>query len=263
MAEMKTIAEKVLSLIDLTRLHENDSIENIQRFCHTLDQLNTIQPAVQPAAICVYPQYVASVIEALIQLNFSGINIAAVANFPSGRLSCEQVVDEIEYAIDQGAGEIDVVLPWQAYLEGNYSQVERLLSKSRQACTDNTLLKVILETGMLGSSKLIYDASRLSIDSGADFIKTSTGKVSVNATLEAVEQMLRAITDSGSHTCGLKASGGIRTLKEAEKYISLADKHMGDNWVNKDHFRFGASSLLDDVISAMTNRQVDSFSSDY
>lgn len=252
MTNLYETAHRVLTLMDLTRLEENDSAENIKTFCYQINRCHDVPYTdAYPAAICVYPKYIPVVKEALKHLDFPVINIASVVNFPSGNAPVDKVVSTMKAAISSGANEIDVVFPWEAYLKGNTVCASQLIDACKTAGGKNIPLKVILETGKLQNNNIIYNASRLAIDAGADFIKTSTGKVKVNATLNAAKSILMAIKDSGTLVCGFKASGGIRTTEDASSYLLLADALMEPKWVSQ-HFRFGASGLLNDVLAVLT-----------
>lgn len=238
------IALRALPLIDLTSLNENDNETTITELCH---QAKSFYGNV--AAVCVYPKFV-SLAKKL--LAHSDIKIATVANFPSGQQSIAEVQQDIEQSINAGANEIDVVLPYQDYLVGKIMAVLDFLENCRKSCGKKILMKVILETGALQQPEIIAHASRDAIYAGADFIKTSTGKIATGATLEAAEIMLREIHNVNlNRTVGFKASGGIRTLAQAQEYLQLADKVMGPDWVAPNTFRFGTSRLLDEIIKAL------------
>jgi deoxyribose-phosphate aldolase len=172
------------------------------------------------------------------------VRIATVTNFPSGDEPIRDVVQQTEAALSDGADEIDVVVPYRAIARGDVATAERLLDAVRDVvpATGEHRLKVILETGELRDAGLVDQASRMAIDHGADFIKTSTGKTPVSATLDATGVMLAAIRDLDRRV-GLKPSGGIRTLADAGSYLEQADRLMGADWVSPATFRFGASGL--------------------
>ncbi len=181
------------------------------------------------------------------------VRIATVVNFPRGEDDAETVVEAIRAALAAGADEIDLVFPWRELRAGNDEPGRRLVSAAREACGEH-VLKVILETGELTEADLIRRAARIAIESGADFLKTSTGKVPVNATPEAVRILLEAIRDSGRDV-GCKVSGGIRTTRQAREYLGLAARIMGPDWISPSHFRFGASGLLDDLMATLGDSQ--------
>lgn len=238
---MKDIAAKAMSLMDLTSLNDNDTEEKIVKLCAQAhgDFGHT-------AAVCVWPRFVAT---AKRELEGTGVDIATVVNFPHGGTDIDATVAETKQAIADGADEIDVVLPYKAFMEGDKEICRKLLKATREACKDH-VLKVIIESGELEHAQTITEASRLSIECGADFIKTSTGKTPVSATLEAANCMLEAIRESGKPV-GFKASGGVRTTEQAADYLALADKIMGPKWAAKKTFRFGASGLRSALLASM------------
>ena len=204
------------------------------------------------AAVCVYPRFV-SVAKRV--LDNSGIMVASVAGaFPHGQLPINLKVEEVKYAIGEGADEIDMVLSRGALLAGEDNVVRDEVAMMKEACQGRTL-KVILETGELPSPTLITKASLLAIEGGADFIKTSTGKIGVGATLEAAEVMLKCIADSvkiNKKRVGFKAAGGISTPEEALAYAEMAKKILGEEYINNQSFRIGASRLTDRLYSILT-----------
>ena len=267
------LAKRVFSCIDNTTLNATDSEALVEAFCrHTLDlslqwkeesgdhsdsgsSLSTLHfplSTCKVAAVCVYPRFVRC---AKRVLDGSGIKVASVAGaFPHGQLPIELKVREVEYAVEEGAEEVDVVLSRGLMLEGCDDEVRSEVEQMKRACQGRTL-KVILETGELKETSVIARASRLAIEGGADFIKTSTGKISVGATLEAADVMLQVLSDhvkKTKKTVGFKAAGGIRKPEEALAYAHLAQKIMGDEFVKNQTFRIGASSLTDSLFSVLT-----------
>ncbi len=234
----KSSAQRILSLIDLTNLNDDCTEEDVVELCSRAQGEfgNT-------AAVCVWPRFVnlcASI------LRGTSIKVATVVNFPHGGTDVADVVATTIAALDAGADEIDLVLPYQSMITGDEAQVLSILQAVREVVHAPSHLKVILETGELINPERIRRASELAIKSGADFIKTSTGKTKISATPEAVTTMLQVIRDSG-RPVGLKPSGGIRTVADAQKYLDLADAIMGPQWATPQTFRFGASGLLDAV----------------
>ncbi len=227
---------EMVGLVDLTSLTGEETDAEIAALCA---QAQT--PAGPVAAVCVYGQYVP---RAVAELEGSGIPVAAVANFPEGDLDAGRAVRETERAVRGGAREIDVVLPWRAFAAGDRTGAVAVVEATREACP--VLLKVILEAGLLREPELIGAAARDSLAVGADFVKTSTGKLQPAATLPAAAVMLEAVRDHGIG--GFKASGGIRTAEEAAEYLELADALFGPGWAAPATFRFGASSLLADLL---------------
>lgn len=232
-----------LSLLDLTNLREDCDNAAIENLC-----LRAQTPYGNSAAICICPRFIAHARSIL----GSGhpVRIATVVNFPSGDLAVAEVVEETKKAVEDGADEIDLVIPYKALIAGDEAAVTTMVEAVRAACPQSTL-KVILETGELKDKALVSRASELAIAAGADFIKTSTGKVQVNATLEATDIMLRAIRESKAKV-GFKPAGGISTVADADLYLRLAESIMGQNWVMPSTFRFGASSLLDDILAVLS-----------
>jgi deoxyribose-phosphate aldolase len=193
----------------------------------------------------VWPDFVA---QSSAALSGSGVRIATVVNFPSGNERPFAVGLVTERALADGAHEIDVVLPFEAFATGDRDRPSAMLERVRRLTEGNALMKVILETGELSDLDLVEEAARFAIAHGADFIKTSTGKSPVSASLPAAERMLDVIAASG-HSVGLKPSGGISTADAAGEYIALAERIMGDGWVRPATFRFGASGLLNALLA--------------
>ncbi|MBU2971130.1 deoxyribose-phosphate aldolase [Pseudoalteromonas sp. C2R02] len=245
MSDLKIAAQTALGLMDLTTLNDNDTNEIVASLCQ---QAKT--SVGETAAICIYPQFIPAAKEALKSLKASNIKIATVTNFPHGNDDVAKAVTQTQQAVDLGADEVDVVFPYRALMAGNSQVGFDLVSACKQVCGDDVLLKVIIESGELKRSELIKLASELSIDAGADFIKTSTGKVSINATLESADIMLNVIKNKKPNV-GFKAAGGVRTASDAKEYLDLAVKIMGSDWINARHFRFGASSLIADLLSTL------------
>lgn len=236
-------ARKALSLLDLTDLTENCDTAAIEKLCA---QAQT--PFGNSAAICIWPRFVAQARGILGKGH--AVKIATVVNFPSGDLAIADVVSETKQAIADGADEIDLVIPYRAFLAGNEAAVTEMITAVKAACTPPVLLKTILETGEIREPALIRRASDLAIAAGSDFIKTSTGKVAVNATLPTAEIMLTAIRESG-RPVGFKPAGGVRTVADAHAYLTLASSILGEGWATPGTFRFGASGLLGDILSVL------------
>ncbi|MEE4303935.1 MAG: deoxyribose-phosphate aldolase [Wenzhouxiangella sp.] len=249
MTSLHEVARQTLALVDLTRLETDDTEADIESLCRRAG--TSFGPV---AAVCVYPRFVATARRALAGADpAEEVRIATVVNFPRGEDDAETVVEAIRAALAAGADEIDLVFPWRELRAGNDEPGRRLVSAAREACGEH-VLKVILETGELTEADLIRRAARIAIESGADFLKTSTGKVPVNATPEAVRILLEAIRDSGRDV-GCKVSGGIRTTRQAREYLGLAARIMGPDWISPSHFRFGASGLLDDLMATLGDSQ--------
>ncbi len=234
-------ARRALALLDLTSLNDDDTEADIETLTN-----RAVTPHGNVAAVCVWPKFV---VQANNALSSTPVEVAAVANFPSGASEIEGPVEETRSILFNGGDEVDVVLPYHALKAGNEDLCREFVTACKAACGVSGKLKVILETGELGNPDLIAKASMLSLEAGADFIKTSTGKVPVNATLEAAEIMLTAIKDFGAG--GFKAAGGIRDLETASDYLALADRIMGPDWAQPETFRLGASGLLTDLLSRL------------
>ncbi len=236
--DLRAAAERVLPLLDLTSLNDTDSEAGIYQLCR-----RAVGPFGSVAAVCVWPRFIPLCRK---WLDGSGVRFAAVANFPHGRADAECAVAETRAALDYGADEVDLVFPYTAWLNGQSDLATNLVAACRSACGSSITLKVIIETGCLFSTANIERVSRDAIAAGADFIKTSTGKGQVNATLEAAAAMLSAIKAT-DRSVGFKAAGGVRTTGQAAAYLALADHFLGASWATPASFRFGASGLLDDL----------------
>lgn len=258
MSDLTLIAKQALSLMDLTSLNETDTDDSIYALCQ-----NAKSPAGLPASICIYPQFIPVARQYLTQLGIGELKIATVTNFPAGEADVALAVHETEQAIALGADEVDVVFPYRALIDGDENIGFELVQQCKQACGDKCL-KVIIEVGELKQETLIKKASRIAIDAGADFIKTSTGKVPVNATPEYARMMLEVIHEkSAQDKVGFKAAGGVRTAQEAKIYLDIANELFGAEWVTAQHFRFGASSLLNNLINTLNGNESDNDVSSY
>ncbi|WP_066015285.1 deoxyribose-phosphate aldolase [Endozoicomonas atrinae] len=250
MTDLNARSRQALQLMDLTSLNDDDTPEKIIELCH---QAHT--EAGNTAAVCIYPRFIPVARKTLNALGLNDVTIATVTNFPAGGDDIDIAVAETRAAVAYGADEVDVVFPYRALMAGNEEVGAELVRRCKDACGANVLLKVIIETGELKDPALIRKASEISIAAGADFIKTSTGKVPVNATPESARIMLEAIRDSGNTQVGFKPAGGIKTAEDAALHLDLADDIMGDGWVNRRHYRFGASSLLGNLLIALGLKQ--------
>ncbi|MGL4486412.1 MAG: deoxyribose-phosphate aldolase [Yersinia sp. (in: enterobacteria)] len=258
-AILNDYAKRALSLMDLTSLNDDDTDQKVIALCHQAKS-----PAGNTAAICIYPRFIAVARKALREQGTPEIRIATVTNFPHGNDDITIALAETRAAIAYGADEVDVVFPYRALIVGNGKVGFELVKECKEACAAaNVLLKVIIETGELKQPHLIRQAAEIAIKAGADFIKTSTGKVPVNATLESAEIMMRVIRDLGvSKSVGFKPAGGVRTAEDAAQFLQLGDQLMGKGWIDARHFRFGASSLLGSLLTTLSH-QSDTKSSDY
>jgi deoxyribose-phosphate aldolase len=234
------LARRVVPLIDLTDLSNGLDEAGVERLC-----ARAVTPFGPVAAVCTWAGFVP---QAKRLLKETGVKVATVVNFPAGGTDVTQAVDETRYALLDGADEIDLVMPYRALMKGDRETVGALIGAVRAVIPATKLLKVILEAGELKTPQLIREAARIAIGTGADFIKTSTGKTETSATPETVKIMLEEIRASTRRRVGLKPSGGIRSAEDAEAYLKLADEAMGADWAKPDTFRFGTSRLLDAVL---------------
>ena len=234
-----TLAARALPLLDLTSLNEADTEADIERLCRRAVTYGT-------AAVCIWPRFVP---RAKGLLRGSGVRLATVANFPQGSDDIARAAEECAAAAGDGAEEIDVVAPIAAIREGDIGMVSELVTACRAAAPEATL-KVILETGTLAEPSLIAGAARAAVMARCDFLKTSTGKAEVGATLEAAAVLLAVIEEAGGRV-GLKVAGGIRTARQAASYLYLAEHLIDPSWASPKTFRFGASALLDDLLRAL------------
>ncbi|MGY4877167.1 deoxyribose-phosphate aldolase [Vreelandella aquamarina] len=251
-------ARQALSLMDLTSLNDSDTDASTEALCQ---QAKT--PYGHPAALCVYPSFIVTAKRALHAHQLSDkVKIATVTNFPHGTDDIMTAARATREAVASGADEVDVVFPYRALMAGDEESGLELVEMCHAACGGQALLKVIIESGELKDPALIQRASEIAIEGGADFIKTSTGKVETNATLEAAEIMLKAIKASGKDV-GFKAAGGVKTAEDAAAYLALASDIMGPHWVTPEHFRFGASSLLGNLIATLRGESIVNAEGDY
>lgn len=245
-----------LSMIDLTTLEGKDTPGKVKQLCKKAKMPHAELPDLPTvAAVCVYPNMVAT---AKKELEGSNINVASVATaFPSGMTTHQAKIEETKFVVDQGANEVDMVISRGEFLKGNYSYVYDEIAAVKEACGE-AHLKVILETGELQTLENVRKASDLAMQAGADFIKTSTGKVKPAATQEVTIVMLEAIRDYFYETdrmVGMKPAGGIRKANQALQYLVLVKETLGDAWLTPEYFRFGASSLTNDLLMQIVKQQ--------
>lgn len=236
-------------MVDLTTLEGQDTPGKVAALCSKARRPDPTDPTCPPvAAACIYGDLVPVAAEAL---RGSGVHVAAVATvFPSGRAPLDVKLADVRAAVAGGADEIDMVIDRGAFLAGRYLDVHDEIVATKQACGD-AHLKVILETGELATYDNVQRAAWLAMLAGADFVKTSTGKVSPASTLPVALVMLEAARDFhriGGRHVGVKAAGGIRAAKDAIRYLVVVNETVGDDWLRADRFRFGASSLLNDLL---------------
>jgi deoxyribose-phosphate aldolase len=263
---------KAISCIDLTTLAGDDTPGKVQRLCakaknpvrdEILEALGVTDLGLAVGAVCVYPTMVRHAVKAL---EGSGIPVASVATgFPAGLTPLRTRLEEIRYAVDEGAKEIDIVITREHALLGNWQALYDEVVAMREACGE-AHLKTILATGELGMMKNVYKASMVCMMAGADFIKTSTGKETINATLPVSLVMLRAIREYGEHTSykiGFKPAGGIRTAKDAMNMQFLMREELGREWLEPHLFRVGASALLIDIERQLEHFVTGRYSANY
>ncbi len=256
----KHLLMEILNLIDLTSLNTTDYKSNIIRLTGTVNSFQgRFSNIPNVAAICVYPNFVSVVKEKLTAKN---VKIAAVAgSFPTSQTFRSIKITECKMAVDAGADEIDIVIPLGAFLAKDYTFVAEEIREIKEA-VGTRHLKVIIESGLLGDYEQIYRASTIAMDAGADFIKTSTGKVNVSATPEAAYVMCRAISDFYSETgirVGFKAAGGIVSAQDALLYYHIVARSLGKEWLSNKYFRIGASRLANNILSEIAGERHEHF----
>lgn len=238
------LARRLYALMDLTSLNEADTEASIATFIQAARS-----PLGEVAAVCVYPRFVS-----LVSAEFAGSSVqtATVVNFPSGDEPLDQVLASISLALQEGATEIDVVFPYLRYLAGERHYAQSFVAACKAACGEGVLLKVILETGALQDNAIIADAAYDALVNGADFVKTSTGKIPEGASLAAAAVMLLVVKHMQpkvQRPLGVKVSGGIRTPAVAAQYVALADQILGKGNVTPATFRIGASQLVQALLN--------------
>ena len=241
-----TLARRLLGLIDLTSLNPTDDDASVSALAALAST-----PAGRVAAFCTWPRFIGVVRR---RLSATGVPIAVVTNFPAGSSDVAAAAAETAAAVADGADEVDVVFPYHAMLAGDDATGLALVRACRAACGPKVLLKVILETGQLGSADHIRHAAELAIEGGAHFIKTSTGKTQPGATLQAAEAMIDVIASVKARgmEIGLKPSGGVSSMSEARAYLDLYEKRFGVGCATPATFRIGASSLIKPVLAALS-----------
>lgn len=257
-----TALRLALSMTDLTTLEGRDTEGKISQLCHkALFPCPDLPDLPCVAAVCVYPNHVA---QAKKQLSFTAVKVASVATaFPSGNSDRNQKLQEVRLAIDAGADEVDMVISRGKFLQGEYAFVEDEIAAVKAACGESRL-KVILETGEIGPLEKIRLASDIAMSAGADFIKTSTGKIQPAATLPVTLVMLDAIADyhrKSGRMVGMKPAGGISTAKTALHYLVMLQETLGGAWMQPDWFRFGASSLVNDIVLQLLKQSQGAYAS--
>lgn len=250
----------LFNTIDLTTLRSTDSPSSVAAFVERVNAFDNEYPELKNvAAICVFPNF-AQVVRTV--LDVTGVDVACVSGaFPTAQSFIEAKIAETALAVEGGADEIDIVLNLGNFLDGDFEEVYDEISEQKSACRD-ALLKVILETGALKTAENIKAASVLSIMAGADFLKTSTGKEYPGASLEAAYVMCSVIKEYHEATgkmIGFKCSGGIRTTEDAVRYYTLVKEVLGEEWLNNEYFRIGASSLANSLLSDIIGKETKFF----
>lgn len=238
-------ATLALHCLDLTSLNNGDTEADIVALCQRAQSRYG-----NVAAVCVWPRFVALARRLLPP----SIAVAAVANFPDGGLDVDRALADVRQIVAAGGNEVDVVLPYSALLQGGPQAAQACAAflAAVRAASGPLTLKIIIESGILQTEVLIAQATALALDAGADFVKTSTGKTPVSATPEAAAVMLETIAASGKPAVGFKASGGIRTVADAQTYLALAANAWGRHAITPQRFRFGASGLLIDIEAVLS-----------
>jgi deoxyribose-phosphate aldolase len=254
-----------LNMIDLTTLEGKDTPAKVKQMCYKAQHLHDAFPGIpNVAAVCVYPSMVGV---AKNELKGSDVKVASVSTaFPSGQSPLQIKLDDTKFAVDSGADEIDMVISRGKFLEGDYNFVYDEIAAIKEVC-GNARLKVILETGELVTLDNVRKASDIAMYAGADFIKTSTGKIKPAATMQVTYTMLQAIKDFHEETgimVGMKPAGGISNSKLALHYLVMVNETLGGEWLTNEWFRFGASSLANDVLMQIVKQETGMYqSSDY
>jgi deoxyribose-phosphate aldolase len=251
-----------LNMIDLTTLEGSDTDFKVKQMCYKSQHLHDSFPGLPTtAAVCVYPNFVKTAVQ---EVKGSGVKVASVATaFPSGQSSLEIKLLDTKIAVDNGAHEVDMVISRGKFHSGEYNFVYDEIAAIKEAC-GKARLKVILETGELGTFDKVRRASDIAMDAGADFIKTSTGKISPAATLPVTLVMLEAIKDYYYETgkmIGMKPAGGISNSKLALQYLLMVKETLGGKWLSNEWFRFGASSLANDVLMQIMKQESGNYQS--
>jgi len=257
----QAIYKAVLGMIDLTSLNGSDTYSKIAEMTRKVNRFHESFPGYPlPASICVYPNFAKTVAETRATAD---VHVTVVGGcFPASQSPLPVKVLECETAVRDGADEVDIVLALNSFLENNYPEAEREIveiGRAIRAINPQVHLKVILETGALKETALIEDASFLAMEAGADFIKTSTGKIAVSATPEAAATMCRCIKQYHEKTgrmVGFKPAGGIATPEDAVTYWEIVSDILGEKWLDKRWFRFGASRMANNLLSALEGREV-------
>ena len=256
--------EKIVSMCDLTTLEGEDTEGKIiQMSSKAISPDPSDDNVPSAAAVCVYPALVSTAKKIV---KDSNVKVASVSSyFPSGQAPIESKISDTQFAIDEGADEIDIVINRKAFFEGDYKKVYEEIKALKDVC-EEIHLKTILEIGELKTYENIKKASVIALCAGSDFIKTSTGKISNGSSREACLIMARTVREFESYGYGMrgiKVAGGIRDAKDAIRYLVIINEELGGSWLSADYFRFGASSLLDDVLKQIKKLKTNAYQSSY
>lgn len=251
--ELDIAYKEIFRCIDHTTLHDEDNDKNVSDFCHKATGFCKNPVFGSMASVCVFPEYV-QIAKQIVSPY--GLKVAAVVGgFPTGQMPLSLKLQEVHYAIENGADELDFVINRGFFIGGDRNYLAKEISSVYSECKGKVLLKVIIESGELKTPDLIYDASIIAMECGADFIKTSTGKSSIGATPEAAFSMLHAIVDfqkNSNRRIGFKVSGGISTISDALLYYTMTKKIMNVLDINNQFFRIGTSRLIGELLKKLT-----------
>lgn len=247
------LAHQAISLLELLAFNQEDTEQRIINLCHS-----ALTPVGPVAGVCVYPHFVCLARATLDRLQARQVRVIGLVNFPAGRANVELAVQETRAVLLSGADEVDVVYPFRALLSGDARLGPELVAACKAECANRAPLTVTLETGDLRDPQLIRNASRAAITSGADFIKTCTGRLVAPATPQAARIMLESIAEIGGQV-GLKVAGGLRTVDDAQAFLALARGRFGAQWISPQRVRLGATSLLGDSLARLGLLGADDF----
>lgn len=252
--DLINIYKDLFHCIDHTTLRDEDNVHSVREFCSKAVELCAETHIGSMASVCIYPEYAETAKKIVQKIGMRTATV--VGGFPTGQMSLPLKLQEVSYAIDNGADELDFVINRGSFLSGDEKYLAKEISAVRRLCGDSTTLKVILETGQLKTPELIYRASTIVMENGADFIKTSTGKCGVGATPEAAYYMLFAIKNfqkNSSCKIGFKVSGGVSTIDDALLYYFMTKKILCIESINNQFFRIGTSRLMSELGKKLTN----------
>jgi deoxyribose-phosphate aldolase len=237
------LARQMIGLLELSTLNIDDDAERVTALCR-----RAITPVGKVAAVCVYPRFVRLARSTLDDVGAGSVRVCSVANFPYAGATIKAAVADIRAGLVSGANEIDLMYPWRAMLTGDRQGAIEFVQACKASCADRARLKVTLETGEMKDPQIIRMACEDVIAAGIDFVGTSSGKVGLTSTPQAVRILLQVIADVGGQA-SIKVAGGIRSYEEARQYLDLIQARFGPQWVNADRVRFGVSAVLDEMLT--------------